>query len=594
MTAKPIPVKIPPGVVLGSTEYEAQGRYIKAEWVRFFDGAPSKIGGWEQWNTPGEELDGIPRSILCWQDFGYNLWHAFGTSHRLWVYDQDKARTNITPIVSSGQLTNPFSTTDTDTTVNVADTAHGLVVDQWVYFDNASAVGGITIDGWYQVTAIVSADAYQIEHSSPATSTAGPGGGTVDYQYEMAEGNTSASLGGGWGLGTWGSGTWGTERASATYLTLPRYWSLDKYGQYLIAQVSDGRLYEWQVNTANRAALVANSPTSGLFAFVTSERIIVVLGAGGDFMRVDWCDDDNNTIWTPAADNTANTRKLQEGSRLIAGTRLGQQINMIWSDTAAYLMQWLGNNFVYSIRVIGTNSGIMGPGAFVVVHGTAFWMSQRTFHMSNGSSVQHVPNAHDVESIFDSINEAQRHKIHAHVNLAKREVWWLYPAGDATECDRYVMVNLEDFTWGEGPLERTCAGGRVLNGVDTILATDVTGVIYEHETGVNADGEPLDWQLETGYFDLESGGVGLNIDGYIPDFNIQAGDIDLTWTSRDYPESSAALETVTETIAEGQDIVDLRHYGRQCKFKLSQTDVLDGNFELGLQRIEVGQSGSRR
>jgi hypothetical protein len=280
-------------------------------------------------------------------------------------------------------------------------------------------------------------------------------------------------------------------------------WSLDKYGQDLLALPSGGgALYRWQRNAASRAAAVANAPT-GEYMFVTSERIIVILGTGGDFMQMDWCDDDDPTLWAPAEDNTANTRKLQEGNRLMGGARLAQAVNLVWSDTAVYLMQFTGNNNVYSTRVVGTNCGLISPQSFVVVDGVAFWMSPTgTFHMYGGT-LSHIPRADEIEEIFDDINNEQRFKIYSYFNPEHREIWWFYPSSSSTECDKYVMVNLETFDWVIGTLDRTAFGLCALVGRYTVLATDENGVIYKHETGVDADGAALDWHIETGFMDLE-------------------------------------------------------------------------------------------
>jgi hypothetical protein len=592
--ARKIPLPIATGIVLNKTEYEAQGRYIDCDHIRFIDGQPEKIGGWEQWNLPGDELTALCRAIACWQDFNYNVWHAFGCVDRLWVFDQDKSRSNITPFVSTGTLTDPFSTTDTLTTVTVADTAHGLRVGQYINFSGASAVGGLTISGEYQVATVIDADSYTIEHASAATSTAGPGGGSVAYSYELAPGNTNVTTGGGWGIGTWGTDTWGEERPSTTYIQLPRQWSLDRYGQDLLAMPTNGTVYRWSRNPANRAAALANAPTRGEYMFVTSERIIVVLGADGDFMLMKWCDDDDPTLWTPAEDNTANIRRLQEGNRLMGGTRLAQAVNLVWSDTAVYLMQFTGNNNVYSTRVVGTNCGLISPASYVIVDGIAFWMSPTgTFHMYGGT-LSHMPRADEIEKIFQDINNEQRFKIHCFFNPEHREIWWFYPSTGNVECDKYVMVNLETFDWVVGNLDRTAFGLCSLLGSYTILATDQSGVIYEHETGVDADGLALDWHVETGFMDLEDGNAGLDIDGYIPDFFRQTGTIDLTFTSRDLPEDTANLETVTKEIAQGETVIDLRHFGRQSKMKLSQTGIVGGDFRLGAQRLEVRGTASKR
>lgn len=592
--ARKIALPISSGVSLNQTEYEAQGRWTDMDKVRFVGGQPEKIGGYEQWNDAGTDLTGVCRSIFCWQDFNYNIWAAFGTTARLWVYDQDKSRTNITPYISTGTLANPFTTTNASPIVSVAHTAHGLVVDQYVNFSGASAVGGITVSGEYTVTSVVDANTYTITHSSNATSSAGPGGGaSVSYSYELAYGNTNSSTGGGWGLGTWGAGTWGTEHTSSTYLQFPRYWSFDKYGQYLLAMPTNGGLYQWSLNIANRAAAVTNAPTIGQFMFVTSERIVVVVGADGDMMLLKWSDDDDNTIWTPADANTANSRKLQEGSRLIAGARLAQGVNLVWSDTAIYLMQFTGTNTVYSTRVVGTQCGLIAPGAFAVVDGVAFWMTPTSFQMYAGQ-MSPLPRWEDVRPIFDNIDETQRFKITCHFNPEHRELWWTYPAAGSTEPDNYVMVNIDTWDWAIGTFSRTAFGLRSVLGKYQILGTDSSGVIYQHETGVDADGLALDWYIESGYFDLENGNSGLNIDGYIPDFSRQTGAIDVTISTKDLPEDTAMEDTVTKSIDTDTTISDMRSFGRQARIKLSQTDVVGGDFGLGAHRLEVTGTPTKR
>ncbi|MFT3987178.1 hypothetical protein [Aestuariivirga sp.] len=591
--ARKIPIPLASGVTLAATEYEAQGRYISTDKVRFVQGKPEKIGGWQQWNLSGDDLDRICRSILCWQDFNYNFWHAFGTSGRLWVFNQEKVKTNITPWETTGTISNPFSTTSGSAVVTVSHTAHGVVVGQYVNFSGATVVGGVTINGEYAVAAVIDANSYTIVHSAPAASTAGPGGGaSVAFSYELEEGFVNLTLGGGWGIGTWGTGTWGTIRSSPTYAQFPRLWSLDTYGQYLLTMPSGGKLYQWALNPANRAEAVANAPY-GNFMFVTSERMVVVLGANGALMDVAWCDDDDPTDWTPTALNTANLRRLQEGARLVAGARLAQQVNLIWTDTAVYLMQFLGTNEVYSTRVVGTNCGLIAPTAFITVDGAAFWMGPTAFYMYNGA-VQKAPNMDDIADVFLDLSPTQRVKVQATYNSIFREVWWFYPSLNAEECDRYVILNLDDLRWTPGSMARTAWGGRTLTGITSLFATGLDGIIYEHETGKDADGAALDWHIESGYFDIDSGNEGVNVDGYIPDFKRQTGEISLTFVSRDYPEDDAAIDTVIKSIAERQSMVDVRHFGRQSKFRLSQEGVLGGDFRAGAQRLEVGTTGKRR
>jgi hypothetical protein len=595
MAGRKVPIKLPPGIVLGETEYEAQGRYVTCDHVRFVQGMPEKIGGWSQWNDDGDEVTEACRSLRCWQDYSFNIWHAFGTASRLWVFDQLKVKTNITPYQSTGTLANPFSTTNGSPIVTVAHVAHGVVADQYVNFSGAAAVGGITISGEYQVRNVIDANSYRITHSANATSTAGPGGGAaVAYSYELAAGLVSVSRDGGWGIGTWGTGTWGTSRSTTAYTQLPRYWSLDGYGQYLLAMPSDGTVYMWALNISTRPTALANAPATGTFMFVTSERVVVVLGADGDPMAMAWSDDDDPEDWTPTPTNLANTRRLQSGNRMIAGASLSQQVNLVWTDTAVYIMQWTGSNEVYATRVLATNCGLVGPAAFTVVDGVAYWMTSNSMHMFSGGGVSKIPNSPDIEYALQSIDAQQRFKVHSHYNAEFREVWWLFPSDGAEEPDTYLAVNIDDWSWITGTMERTAFGSRDLTGKTTLFGVTVGGVIFQHESGKNADGDALDWQLETGYFDVDSGNMGLNIDGYIPDFQRQEGAISLRFRSRDLPEDNDALITDTVSIATTDVIADVRHFGRQSKFQLSQTGVTGGDFRLGAQRIEVGQTATKR
>lgn len=588
---------LPPGVNLLDTEYGAVGRYIDADKVRFHESKPQKMGGWEQWNTPGDELPYVCRSVLFWTDYSYNTWHVFGTAHRLYAFDQTKARSNITPYISTGTLAaDPFATTISSADVTVTHASHGVVVGQTVNFSGAAAAGGITVSGDYTVTSVIGVNSYTITHSIAATSTVAAGGGAaVAYSYELAPGNANVTYGRGWGVGLYGAGTWGTARSTNGYASFPRYWCLDNLGQYLVCLASESRLALWQNDPSTRAAIVTGTgiPTTANFMFVTQERMIALLGTDGDFMRLQWCDQDDYTIWTATDLNTAGSRKLQGGSRLIAGTKLSQGSSIIWSDTSCFLMQYTGTNFVYRTPLISPEAGIVGPAAFTVVDGVPYWMGARDFYMYRGG-VQTVPNSSDITEAFSSMSEEQRMKTQCHYNPLFREVWWIYPSTSATEPDKYLVYKIDEGHWVNGTMARTAMGSQKLNGAVNMFGVDSTGVIYSHEIGVDADGDALDWHLETGFFDLEEGNVDINIDGYIPDMKRQTGAITITFTSKNYPADVATLDTETKTFAEGEEMADFRHYGRQSKFRLSQTGVIGGDFRLGEQRIEVGTGGRRR
>jgi hypothetical protein len=235
-----------PGVYKDDSPLDAEGFFIDSDKIRFVRGKAQTIGGWERATT--STITGLCRGAWTWADTSRRPYAAFGTHLRLHAMDSDGALYDITPIVARGELGNPFSTTNASPTVTVSHTAHGLSLDQKVKFTNASAVGGITVTGEYTVAAVIDANSYTITHASPASSTAGPdGGAVVDYEYFLAPGQQDGLGGLGYGTGGYGSGTYGSPAVG--YTLYPRSWSIDNWGQNLVANPRGQGIFEWAPNT---------------------------------------------------------------------------------------------------------------------------------------------------------------------------------------------------------------------------------------------------------------------------------------------------------------------------------------------------------
>jgi hypothetical protein len=104
-------------------------------------------------------------------------------------------------------LTNPFDTVSGSPIVTVTDASGGFADGDFVTFSGASAVGGLTLNGEYQINA-TTAGQYSITASSNASSTA-TGGGTVSAAYQVGVGPAIVVPLTGWGAGAWGTGAWG-------------------------------------------------------------------------------------------------------------------------------------------------------------------------------------------------------------------------------------------------------------------------------------------------------------------------------------------------------------------------------------------------
>lgn len=584
----PLPLEIPPGIVKVDSPNAAKGRFTDCDKIRFVAGKPEKWLGWEQFID--DTLIGIARGAVAWVNQYGNTNVAFGTHLKLQVITGDDALDDITPIRASSTINaDPFSMTNLSAVVTVTDTAHGADDGDYVTFSGATAAGGITIDGEYQLTRIDS-DTYTITHSSAATSTTTGGGASVVAAYQINVGSTGGVVGLGWGAGTWGTGTWSTARTEGIEVEI-RFWSLQEYGNDLLASPFLSGLYLWEEATDARAEVLSGAPSSMRAMFVTGERFIMALGTTTP-MTVQWPDQDDPTDWTPSAANTANTRTLQSGSKLMSGTALSDGISIIWSDTSVYHFQYTGSDFVYDSRLVGTNCGLIAPLGFAKVSGAAFWISSRQFFMY-ASGVVPVPNQTDVvDYVFDDMDSSQITKTWCEYDVYSQQIRWHYCSLGETEPNKYVDVSIGDWVWTIGTLSRT-AGTPYRPGEASSLLVDEDGVIYSHNVGTDDDGAALESYITFGLYALTSGKNNVDVMGIVPDCQRQTGDLTYEVYTKERPNSADTLDEQTVTMGPTDEIGDLRVCGRHFGMTV-RSDVIGGDFRLGIVNLEIGQGGSRR
>ena len=276
-----LPIEVPPGVVKTESPDAARGRWTDMDKIRFVRGRPEKVGGVHKW-IDGETYPEPARAAKAWGSYTGVQCLAFGTASHFFIYRENNL-TDITPFRGNATaiaLTDPFTTASGDTIVTVTDTNHGITdAGVVVSFDGASAVGGITIDGEYEVVEVINATTFTIEHTSAATSTA-TGGGSVSASYTLNPGNVDTAYLVGWGVGLWGEGFWGEDVSlAAALISDPTNWAIDVYGEDLIINRVEKSI--WKYDTSNgttRPTLLTNSPEKVRYAFVTPERYIFALG----------------------------------------------------------------------------------------------------------------------------------------------------------------------------------------------------------------------------------------------------------------------------------------------------------------------------
>lgn len=616
MGTNPLPIDIPPGIVKVDSPNAAHGRYTDCDHVRFIKNRAQKWRGWIKLIT--NLLLGTARGATSWIGSLGDQNIAVGTNLKLYVIQSGDDLIDITPIRRTVTLTNPFTTTNGSAVILVNDPNHGASTNDFVTFSGAVVVGGLLLNIQVQIT-VIDNNNYSFTNPAtvggwttksywtpfeldlvpnspaPATSSA-TGGGTVTATYQINTGPESNIEGFGYGAGTYGSGTYGTPRTTSVgVVTELRSWSVQGYGKDLLASPSGGTLYLYDESIDSVAVAVANAPASARAMFVTGERYVFMLGTTTP-MTVQWPSQTDITAWNADLTNTANIRTLQSGSKLMGGCRVADGLALIWSDDTLYLFQYsTTDSFVYDDRIVGEKCGLLAPLAFCAVSGIAYWMSGHDFHQYNGA-VSQIQNGEDMrEFVFQDLDPNYSGKTWCLYDETNNQVRWHYVSLESTttEPDKYVDVSLYDFSWTTGTLDRTSGTHWRPSDPASVVMVSSGGNVYLHENGLDADGAALQSSLQFGLYDILEGDVNVDVFGLIPDFERQSGELQITITGKDHPDSPGNIDTFNGTLAQNQDIIDARVCGRHFSFEVI-SDEIGGDFRFGIPHLEVQQGGERR
>jgi len=236
------------GVNRENTRYTNEGGYYESDNVRFRQGTPEKIGGWVR--ISAATFQGVCRSLWNWVTFGFQNLIGVGTNLKFYILNGG-AYNDITPTQTVHTLSGPFATVNGSAAVTVTDATVSYANNDFVVFTGATAVGGLTISGEYQIT-YSTGSTYTITASSAATSTAS-GGGTVYAVYQVNTGPSFAAPLVGWGAGPWGFGAWGVGQSSSDAM---RIWNQFNFGEDLLYGPRGGPLYYWDATVGYQASTI--------------------------------------------------------------------------------------------------------------------------------------------------------------------------------------------------------------------------------------------------------------------------------------------------------------------------------------------------
>ena len=645
-----------PGFNKMITDSAAESQWVDGDFVRFRYGLPEKIGGWNQLSIAGETLPGAARAQHTWTSLAGERYAAIGTSQGLFLYYGEQFF-DITPLDTA--ITGCTLTTVNGSNVLTVDKgSHGLEVGRYVTLSGVTVTGASDftpseLQKAYEILTVPTIDKFTVQAVRAEGGSGMTAAGAATVNPYVSVGPVFQTVGYGWGTSSWSDSTWGTERSTSDVILDPGNWSLDNYGQVLVATIRDGKTFTWNAGASGAREIRASQSTSGyattsnptasrltqvsdrdrhLFHFGTETTI--GNSATQDPMFIRFSNQENLNDYTPTAVNTAGTFRLDKGNRIV-GAVSGKDYTLVLTDSSAYVIQFVGPPFTFSVRQVGTNCGLIGQHALSYSDGKVFWMSGEGGFFVFDGTVKSLPCLVE-DFVFTTnsnnlgINYNATDIVYAEHNTLYSEVNWFYPKSGSEQIDRCVTYNYGENVWTTSSLART---SYVDTGVfDVPYATeynktslpvfaDILGITnkygastyYAHEVGtdqVNALGTTsINAFIESGDFDITSsitrgqstgianyrgdGEFFMSVKRFIPDFKVLTGNSKITLLLNNYPNNTASSSPLGPfTITSSTDKVDTRARGRLLSIKI-ENDGTGETWRYGTLRLDAQPDGRR-
>ena len=430
---------------------------------------------------------------------------------------------------------------------------------------------------------------------------------------------------------------WGDASLSSTLQIDPASWSLDNFGEKLIATIKNGKTFEWNPINSNanalstRATVVSGAPEASVMSLVSDrDRHLLMLGtettigsAGTqDKMFIRFSDQENISDYTPTSINTAGTFRVDSGTKIVGAVK-GKDYTLVLTDNSAYVIQFVGPPFTFSIRQVGSNCGAIGQHSIKYVNGAVYWMGESGGFFVFDGTVKSLP-CQVEDFVFTNkgdnlgVNYQNGESVYVGLNHLYEELTWFYPKSGSSFNDRCVTYNYQSGTWTTGSLSRTTWVDANLYDVPYATefnstsvptfplvqgATNINGstTYYAHEVGtdqVDASGNKTTVAafIESGDFSLNVEGEGqmfMSMRRFIPDFKLIQGNAQVTILLRDFPSDTEASSPLGPfTVTGSTQKVDTRARGRFASVKIANTSS-DENWRYGTFRVDVQPDGMR-
>ena len=632
-----------PGFNKQATESGAESQWVDGDFVRFRYGLPEKIGGWSQLTSLNRTLPGAARAQHSFVSLEGEKYAAIGTSQGLFLYYNQQFY-DITPLDTA--ITGAtFDATSGSATVTVNKTSHGLEEGRYITFSSVTVPTGSGYattdftDNTFEITN-VTVNAFDIiMPSNSAGTTSGTGSATIDPY--VIVGPTFQTANFGWGTSYWNDSTWGTARTAASVVLDPGLWSLDNFGQILTATILNGKTFTWDAGGPDgkgaRATVMANAPTKTRLTQVSDrDRHVFHFGTETtigdtttqDPMFIRFSNQEDFNTYTPTATNTAGTFRLDKGN-VIVGAVSGKDYTLVLTDSSAYVIQFVGPPFTFSVRQVGTNCGLIGQNALSYSNGVVFWMSgEGGFFMYDGT-VKAIPCLVE-DFVFTTsgdnlgVNYSSSQLIYCEHNTLYNEINWFYPKANTTQINRCVTYNYGENCWTTSSLSRssyvdqgvfnnpyatdynsTLTPNFPIQGISNLFGASI---YYAQETGTDQVNSitgttSINAYIQSGDYDITNsnniadlrgdGEYIMSVKRFIPDFQVLTGNSKITLLLNNYPSDTAASSPLGPfTVSSSTDKIDTRARGRLVALKI-ENDAVGETWRYGTMRLDAKPDGRR-
>jgi hypothetical protein len=301
-------------------------------------------------------------------------------------------------------------------------------------------------------------------------------------------------------------------------------------------------------------------------------------------MFVRFSNQEDLDTYQPTATNTAGTFRLDTGNEIRAAIQ-GKDYIFVVTDLGAYVIQYVGPPYTFSVRQVGTNCGCIGQNAISYANGAVWWMSGEGGFFVYDGTVKALPSLVE-DFVF--------------LNTGTGNLGLNYSSSRTTYQDQgvFTLPYATKYDDSNTPVFPEILG---------ITSKYGASIYYAHETGtdqINSTGTTsINAFILSGDFEITNnnniadftgdGEYIMSVKRFIPDYKYLSGNSKITLYLNDYPSETAVSSSLGPfTITTTTDKIDTRARARFVAIQIAN-DAVGETWRYGTLRLDAKPDGRR-